>query len=238
MINILKFIQAIDLFHFIEIFQRNRYCLNLYFLTVIPVLLFLTGCISYQIGEVNVVEKGHNLSSRCIFFYSDDRILNEIIQKENLRCLEYDTIIAVDAVFLNSTVHSMKSAAYSLSTLTIGTFYEWGSEAILQYQVTDFQGTYVYSEHLPVLYKMRTVMPPYLGLILTISSSILNRYKIPEVIKERCINDGLDYGIFDIKKEDYCTEYRILLEEVWNRAAIFRYHNVQYGKLELPVVMY
>lgn len=190
------------------------------FVTVYFCLLFLqTGCISYQVDAGNQVAN-QKLSERCIYFYSDDIMLNEIIRQENEKCIEYDTIVSVDVFFINSQVHSSKSALYSLSTLTLGTFYEWDSEAVLYYTVTDFQGTALYSEHMPVQYRMRTVMPPYLGLILTVSSTVLNRYKVPEVIRYRCIIDQEEPHLLDIKREDYCQEYKILLEEVWSRASL------------------
>ena len=190
-------------------------------------LFFFWNCVSY-----NSYPNKQNLNSSSALqdwvWISKNPILQEILENENnnsdvkssLEKSETDLskIASIEVIQINSSIPYYSSVFFSLATLTMGAFHEIQTDYEFEIQYlssyTILKRNYLTS----TVSRVRTPMPPYIGLVTSLTLGIVDRYHKPEHLQEYCIKSEVSESRkrWEASREEYCEQYKRYLSLAWH----------------------
>lgn len=194
----------------------NRFYLLILFLSI-------NQCVSYSSFPANSPTSSDPSQVPKWVWISEDPILKEILAEKFDRpglvedFTDLSNIASIDVVHIESEIPYATSILHSLSTLSFGMFHEIRTKYDFEiHYLNDFENRQEkYTSYTE--YRVRTVMPPYIGLATTLVLGITDRYKKPEHLREYCYQTEVSgtRETWEASREEYCKEYKRLLTVAW-----------------------
>jgi hypothetical protein len=135
--------------------------------------------------------------------------------KSDKLCYEFNCkIIYLDLEIKNSSIDFLKNLSYSILSLTFGVFVSTSADVDYKINIIDplHKVSHSFEIHSKGKIGMWAILPIYAGTIATVGGTVLNTYRMPNLLQNEC-------GSFMNKKIDLenCDEYFRFLIDSYNK---------------------
>lgn len=185
--------------------------------------LIVNQCVSYSSFPAKSSKSKDPSQLPKWIWISEDPVLKEILAEKFDRpgviedFTDLSNIASIELINIESEIPYASSIFLSLSTLSFGMFHEIKTKYDFEiHYLNDFENRQEkYTSYTE--YRVRTIMPPYIGLATTLVLGITDRYKKPEHLREYCFQKEVSgtRETWEASREDYCKEYKRLLTIAW-----------------------